>query len=53
MAFAIYVKEGLPFARDLSQENSQDSYLYFRQALLRSVYFISLTSVDHLPRLYA
>ena len=50
---AVYVKEGLPFARDLSQKNSQDSYLYFPQALLHSVYFISLTSVDHLLRLYA
>ena len=26
---AIYVKEGLPFARDLSLENSADSYLCF------------------------
>ena len=24
---AVYVKEGLPFARDLSSENSEDSYL--------------------------
>ena len=27
---AVYVKEGLPFARDLSLENSADSYLCFR-----------------------
>ena len=26
---AVYVKEGLPFARDLSLENSVDSYLCF------------------------
>ena len=34
---AIYVKEDLPFARDLSLENSADSYLCFRLALLHSV----------------
>ena len=40
---AVYVKEGLPFARDLSLENSADSYLCFRQALLHSVsYFFFL-----------
>ena len=33
---AVYVKEGLPFARDLSLENSADSYLCFRVALLHS-----------------
>ena len=33
---AVYVKEGLPFARDLSLENSADSYLCFRLALLHS-----------------
>ena len=31
---AIYVKEGLPFARDSSLENSADSYLCFGLALL-------------------
>ena len=30
----VYVKEGLPFARDLSLENSTDSYLCLRLALL-------------------
>ena len=25
---AVYVKEGLPFARELSLENSADSYLF-------------------------
>ena len=40
---AVYVKEGLPFARDLSLENTADSYLCFRPALLHSVsYFFSL-----------
>ena len=34
---ANYVKEGLPFARDLSLENSSDSNLYFQLALLHSV----------------
>ena len=40
---AVYVKEGLPFAWDLSLENSADSYLCFRPALLHSVsYFFFL-----------
>ena len=34
---AVYVKEGLPFARDLSLENSADSYLCFWLALLHLV----------------
>ena len=34
---AVYAKEGLPFAWDLSLENSADSYLCFRLALLHSV----------------
>ena len=34
---AVYVKEGLvPFARDLSLENTADSYLCFRLDLLNS-----------------
>ena len=41
--FAVYVKEDLPFAWDLSLENSTDSYLCFRLALLHSVsYFFFL-----------
>ena len=36
---AVYVKKGLPFARDLSLENSVDSYLCFRLVLLHSVSF--------------
>ena len=40
---AVYVKVGLPFAWDLSLENSADSYLCFRLALLHSVsYFFFL-----------
>ena len=40
---AVYVKEGLPFARDLSLKNSADSYLCFQLALLHSVsYFFFL-----------
>ena len=40
---AVYVKEGLSFAQDLSLENSADSYLCFRLALLNSVsYFLFL-----------
>ena len=31
---AVYLKEGLPFARDLSLKNSADYYLCFRLALL-------------------
>ena len=43
----VYVKEGLHFAQDLSLENSVDSYLCFRLAVLHSVsYFFS--SIDHL-----
>ena len=42
-SLAVYVKEGLPFARNLSLENSTDSYLCFRLALLHSVaYFFFL-----------
>ena len=40
---AVYVKEGLPSAWDLSLENSADSYLCFLLALLHSVsYFFFL-----------
>ena len=40
---AVYVKEGLPFERNLSLENSADSPLCFRLALLHSVsYFCFL-----------
>ena len=44
---AVYVNEGLPFAQDLSLENSTDSYLCFQLTLLHSVsYFFFL---DRLP----
>ena len=39
---AVYVKEGLPFAWDLSLENSADSYLCFRLAILHSVSYFFL-----------
>ena len=40
---AVYVKERLPFAWDLSLEKSADSYLCFQLALLHSVsYFVFL-----------
>ena len=40
---SVYVKKGLPFAWDLSLENSADSYLHFPLALLHSMsYFLSL-----------
>ena len=37
---AVYVKEGLPFAQDLSLENLVDSCLCFWQVLLHSVSYI-------------
>ena len=37
---AVYVKEGLPSARDLSLENSADSYLCFWLALFHSVSYL-------------
>ena len=47
---AVYMKEGLPFAPDLSLENSADSYvcgqLYFSQCLT------SFPSIDYLLGLY-
>ena len=40
---AVYVKEVLPFAQDLTVENSMDSYLCFQLVLLHSgSYFFSL-----------
>ena len=46
---AVYVKEGLPSARDLSLENSADSssWLYLTQ------YLTSFSSIDYLLRLCA
>ena len=37
---AVYMKKGLPFARDLSLENSAAYYLYFRFALLHSASYL-------------
>ena len=37
---AFNAKEGLPFAQDLSLENSVDSYLCFRLTLLHSVSYV-------------
>ena len=45
--FTVYAKEGLPFTRNLSLENSADSYLYFRLALLHLVPH-SFSSINHL-----
>ena len=36
-SLAVYVKEGIPLARELSLENSADSYLCFQLALRHSV----------------
>ena len=36
----VYVKEGLPFVRDLSLENSPDSCLCFRLTLIHSVSYL-------------
>ena len=49
---AVYMKKGLSFARELSLQNSVDSYLcfewlYFPQCLT------SFSYIDHLLRLYA
>ena len=49
---AVYVNEGLPFARDLALGNSADSYLCFRLALLIQC-LTSFSSIDHLLRHYA
>ena len=45
---AVYVKERLPFAQELSIGNSVDSYLCFSLALLHSVFYLF-----YLLRLYA
>ena len=46
---AFFMKEGLPFARDLSLENSADSYLCFWLTLLNSVsYFYFLYQSPYL-----
>ena len=45
---SVYVKEGLPFAQDLSLENS---YLYFQLVLLHSL-ITSFSSIDNLSCFY-
>ena len=44
---AVYVTEGLPFAQDLSPENSADSYLCFRLALLHLVSYFFFLDKPH------
>ena len=46
LGLAVYVKEGLPFAWDVSLENSADSYLCFQLALPQCL--TSFSSIDHL-----
>ena len=43
---AVYVKKAFPLARDLSLNNSEDSYLCFLLALLHSVSYFFF-SIDH------
>ena len=42
---AVYMKEGLPFTRDITQENSEDSYLCFQLALIHSVSYMTFLCV--------
>ena len=41
----VYVKEAIPFAKELSPENSADSYLFFRLALLHCVLLLFPLSI--------
>ena len=50
---AVYVKEGLPFARDLSLENSADCYLCFGLALLHSVFYFFFLHMEDISKLSA
>ena len=43
---AVYVKEGLPFNRDLSKKNSADSYVF--DWLYSTLCLTSSSSTDHL-----
>ena len=49
---AVYVKEGLPFAWDLSLENSADSYLCFQLALFHSASCFFFLCQSHSSSLY-
>ena len=42
---AVHVKEGLPFAQELSLENSADSYLFFQLALHHLASFLLPLSI--------
>ena len=46
LSLLVYVKEGLPFARDLPLENAKDCYLCFQLALLIQL-LTSFSSLDH------
>ena len=48
---AVYVKEALPFAWDLSLENSTDSYVF--DWLYSTQCLTSFSPIDHLPHRYA
>ena len=48
---AVYVKEGLPFARDLSLENCR--FLLMFSTCFTSLCLTSFSSIDHLLRHYA
>ena len=50
---AVYVKGTLPFAQDLSLENSVDSYLHFGLALLHSVSYFFFLNIEHPFHIYA
>ena len=44
----VFVKKGLPFARDLCLENSTNSYLCFRLTVCITQCITSFSSIDHL-----
>ena len=48
---AVYVKQGIPFAGDLSLENSADSDFCFRLALLHTVSYFFLLYQSPSPSL--
>ena len=52
-ALAVYVKEDLPLARDVSLENSADSYLCFRLGLFYLVFYFFFLSLSPSSSLFA
>ena len=48
---AVYVKEGLPFAWDLSLENCTDSYVF--DWLYSTQCLTSFSHIDHPPHCYS